>query len=76
MLPAATACNSGFQRWVRAHSTKVTDGPRAPAEAIAELRDELQPRRAAADHDDAVQRLLARAPAHAWNPFRSHRILD
>src|SRR5215471_13367991 len=25
MLPAATACNSGFQRWARAHSTKVTD---------------------------------------------------
>jgi hypothetical protein len=36
----------------------------APAEATAELRDELQPRSAAADHYTVIQRLLARAPAH------------
>ena len=48
--------------------------PRAPTEAIAELRDELHPRRAAADHHNAMQRLLARVPAHTWNPFRSRRM--
>ena len=65
--PAATSCNSGFQRWVRAHSTRVTDARAAPAQAIAEPGDELQPRRAAAHHDDAVQRLspTALAPACA-----------
>ena len=34
--------------------------PRAPAEAIAEAGDEFEPRSTAADHDDAVQRRLAR----------------
>src|SRR5262249_9443721 len=48
--------------------------PPAPTEAIAELRDELHPRRAAAAHHNAMQRLLARALAHTWNPFRSSRM--
>src|SRR5262252_8632083 len=48
--------------------------PPAPAEAIAELRDKLHPRRAAADHHNAMQRLLARALAHTWNPFHSRRM--
>ena len=36
--------------------------PPAPAEAVAEPGDELEPRRTAADHDDLVQALVVRRP--------------
>ena len=58
MLPAATACSSGFQRWVRALLHQGDARLPALAERVAELRDELEPGRAATDHDDMMTRAL------------------
>src|SRR4029453_14281285 len=41
--------------------------PLAPAEAIAELCDQFKSRGAATDHDDAVQRFLARDFHLCWS---------
>jgi hypothetical protein len=52
----------GVQQWLPETGTGTFDqgdgSPPAPADAIAELRDELEARRAAANHHDAVQDLL------------------
>ena len=57
------------------HRVVVVGGGAAGMELVTQLGDRLG-RRAAADHHNAMQRLLARAPAHTWNPFRSRRMLD
>ena len=68
MLPAATACNSGFQIWVRRAFHQGDGRPPAPAQAIAEAGDEFQPSRAAAHHHDAVRRAFRRRAGSRVRP--------
>ena len=67
MLPAAISCSCGFQTCVRCLVDQRDVRPAALAELVAEPRGELEPAGAAADDDDAVQRVggsVAGASAH------------